>query len=106
MHIGGEPNTEAAKRPWLADIDSQREAILRCYRAVDAPGASGSFGFDLYVGRAGGTAEIRGIRQKLGGPKLEQCMTGAMSAIDFHPPGRPTVLSYSLYFELGRSPQE
>ena len=59
MHIGGEPNTEAAKRPWLADIDSQREAILRCYRAVDAPGASGSFGFDLYIGRDGGTAEIR-----------------------------------------------
>lgn len=98
MHIGGEANTQEAKRPFLSAIMSQEQQILSCYRWVDEPGRGGSFGVDLFVGRGGGAPEVRGVRTKLGGEDFVACMTRAFSTVHFAAPERPTVLSYSLLF--------
>lgn len=100
MHIGGEDNSPLAKRPWLSDIEAHSAPLLACYRWVAEPEAGGSVGVDLYVSRSGGAAEVRAMRQKLGGTAFEDCMRGAWASVPFHAPERPTVLSYSLLFEL------
>lgn len=100
MHIGGDSNSAAAKRPWFDGIEAGETGLLSCYRFVHEPESGGSFGVDLYVGREGGAPEVRGSRQKIGGAEFERCMTAAFEALEFRKPSRPTVLSYSLLFEL------
>lgn len=100
MHIGGDSNSAEAKRPWFAGIEAGESKLLRCYRHVYEPESGGSFGVDLYVGRKGGAPEVRGSRQKIGGAEFESCMKEAFEALNFQKPARPTVLSYSLLFEL------
>jgi hypothetical protein len=100
MHIGGESNSAEAKQPYLSAIERQSDALLRCYRWVDEPTRGGSFGVDLYVSSAGGAPEVRGVRTKLGGEALVQCMTAAFLGVEFLRSARPTVLSYSLLFAL------
>jgi hypothetical protein len=100
MHIGGGANDADSKKPWLQDIESATIPILRCYRRVRNPGAGGSYGIDLYVGRGGGSPEIRGSRQKIGDEDFDACMQEAFRSIRFHSPERPTVVSYSLLFQL------
>jgi hypothetical protein len=100
MHIGGESNTDEAKRPWLAAIQRSEEAIFACYRFVQKPLDGGTVGIDLYVGKAGGHPEVRKTRQRIGGDEFDTCIREAFSRIRFAPPERPTVLSYSLRFEM------
>lgn len=100
MHIGGESNSADSKTPWFKDIERYEDEILSCYRWVDEPQKGGSYGVDLYVSTQGGPPEVRGSRQKLGSESFDACMRQAFSAIDFHRPERPTVFSYSLFFEL------
>lgn len=100
MHIGGESNSPEAKRPWLEDIERNEDALLSCFRLVGEPEKGGSYGVDLYVGKAGGAPEVRGSRQRLGGDDFDQCMRRAFGEIDFHEPERPTVFSYSIFFKL------
>lgn len=100
MHIGGESNSAESKRPWFDDIERHEDAILSCYRLVSEPRKGGSYGVDLYVGPRGGSPEVRGSRQKLGDEEFDACMRRAFLGINFHRPERPTVLSYSIFFEL------
>lgn len=100
MHIGGESNSTESKRPWFNDIERHEEAILSCYRFVSEPRKGGSYGVDLYVSTKGGSPSVRGSRQKLGGEEFDGCMRQAFLGVDFHRPERPTVLSYSIFFEL------
>lgn len=100
MHIGGESNSRESKRPWLDDIERHEEAMLSCYRFVTDPRKGGSYGVDLFVSTKGGSPEVRGSRQKLGGEEFDACMRRAFLEIDFHRPERPTVFSYSIFFEL------
>jgi len=100
MHIGGESNSPESKRPWFEDIERNEDAILSCFRFVRDPEQGGSYGVDLYVGKSGGAPEVRGSRQKMGDAEFDECMKQAFGAIEFHEPERPTVLSYSIFFEL------
>jgi len=100
MHIGGESNSPESKQPYLHAIEGKSEALLRCYHWVDNPVQGGSFGVDLYVSSAGGAPEVRGVRTKLGGDALVQCMTAAFLSMEFSRSPRPTMLSYSLLFAL------
>lgn len=100
MHIGGESNSVESKRPWFEDIERYEEDLLACYKWVKEPMKGGSYGVDLYVSTKGGQPEVRGSRQKLGDEKFDDCMRRAFSAIEFHRPERPTVFSYSIFFEL------
>ncbi len=100
MHIGGGPNDGETKRPFLRAIEARNERFLGCYRQVDRPMAGGTYGVDLYVGRRGKSPEVRGARQRLGDSDFESCMNDAFRSVDFEPPGKPTVLSYSLRFDV------
>lgn len=100
MHIGGDPNTPESKRPFLETLERGEAAFLRCYRLVGVPGQGGTFGADLFIGVGGGAPEVRAIRQKLGGEDLAACMTRALGELRFPPPARPTVVSYSLRFDV------
>lgn len=100
MHIGGESNTDEAKRPWLRAIESEQTRVLLCYRSVKEPMAGGTVGVDLYVGKSGGKPEVRRTRQHLGGPDFDDCVRVAFGAMRFPAPGRPTVVSYSLRFDV------
>lgn len=100
MHIGGEDNSPEAKAPYLSALAGGESGFLRCYRQVDEPMDGGTFGADLYVGAGGGAPEVRAIRQKLGDAEFEGCMKAALRQVSFRQQSRPTVLSYSLRFEV------
>lgn len=100
MHLGGESNSAESKRPWLEDIERHDDKLLYCYRFVSDPEKGGSYGVDLYVTSQGGSPEVRGSRQRLGDEQFDRCMRQAFAGIDFHRPERPTVFSYSIFFDL------
>jgi hypothetical protein len=100
MHIGGESNSDASKQPWLRAIERQEVALLRCYRLVTQPAVGGTLGVDLFVTSSGGGPEVRKVRQKLGDDSFESCVRSAFEGVRFARPERPTVLSYSLRFDI------
>jgi len=100
MHIGGEANTDEAKKPWLLAIERQELALLKCYRLVSSPLAGGTVGVDLYVTAQGGNPEVRKTRQRLGGDEFDVCIRSAFQRTKFPAPKKPTVLSYSLRYDV------
>lgn len=100
MHIGGESNTSEAKKPWLLAIEKQTTALLKCYRWVNEPLAGGTVGVDLYVTAQGGSPEVRKTRQRLGGDEFDACIRAAFQRAKFPAPKKPTVLSYSLRYDV------
>lgn len=100
MHLGGESNSDEAKRPWLKAIERQTNAFLRCYRLTTFPLKGGTFGVDLYLAAPGGAPTVKRTRQKIGGPDFDACMRRAFADVRFDKPRRPTVLSYSLRFDI------
>ena len=100
MHIGGGPNDAESKRPWLRAIEAGSIELLSCYVHVQQPEQGGSYGVDLYVGKAGGAPEVRDSRQKLGDEQFDNCMRAAFTSLQFLASEQPTVLSYSLLFEM------
>jgi hypothetical protein len=100
MHIGGEENTPEAKAPFLTALSKQELDFLECYRLVDRPLAGGTFGVDLYIQTQGGSPDVRAVRQRLGGQEFERCMTAAFGRVSFPARPRPTMLSYSLRFDV------
>jgi hypothetical protein len=106
LHIGGGPNDEPTRRPVLRAIEKNQQRFLWCYRQVERPLLGGVFGVDLYVGSRGGAPEVRSTRQKLGSDGFEGCMVAAFREVSFPKPPRPTVLSYSLRFDVSDSTQK
>lgn len=100
LHIGGGPNDEATRRPILRAFEAQVERFLWCYRQVDHPLRGGIYGVDLYVPARGGAPEVRATRQKLGPEAFDACMMDAFRQVRLPPPPRPTVVSYSLRFDV------
>jgi len=101
MHIGGGPNDEASKRPFLEAVSSSFPAMLSCYRLVDAPERGGSFGVDLRIPREGGAPSVEQLRTRLGPEAFVGCMREALLGLRFAPPPRgPTVVSVSVAFAL------
>lgn len=100
MHIGGGRNTSEEKRPFFQAIEKNTQDLLLCYRLVDRPERGGTFGADLYVKTRGGNPEVRRMRQKLGGQEFAECMKEALQALHFPAVERPTMVSYSLRFDV------
>lgn len=100
LHIGGGPNDDASKRPFREAIEPHFDDFLKCYRQVERPEKGGTFGVDLYVGRHGGKPEVRQPRTIMKGKAFRDCMLQVFSSIEFHRPEKPTVISYSLRFEI------
>ncbi len=101
MHIGGGPNDEPTKRPFLRTIEAAFPKLRDCYRKVDQPGQSGTFGVDLKVDRAGGHPQLRDVRTILKGDAFRSCVEGTIKELEFGaPPKGPTVLSVSVRFAI------
>jgi hypothetical protein len=100
LHIGGGPNDEPTRRPILRAIEAQERRVLGCYRLVERPLRGGVYGADLFVPGAGGAAQVRATRQKLGAEDFDACMRKALEQVRFPKPPRPTVVSYSLRFDV------
>lgn len=100
LHVGGGPNDEATRRPILRAIEAHERRFLGCYRQVDRPLRGGIYGIDLYVAGRGGSPEVRATRQKLGSEAFDACMQGAFREVRLPRPPRPTVVSYSLRFDV------
>jgi len=101
LHVGGGPNSNAAKAPFKQAVEVQFPAFRECYRHVDDPKKGGTFGVDLYIGRNGGIPKIRAVRTVIRGNEFRECVRAAFEKVEFQsPPRGPTVISYSLRFEL------
>ncbi|HET9955664.1 MAG TPA: hypothetical protein VFQ61_14215 [Polyangiaceae bacterium] len=104
LHIGGGPNDTAGKAPFVTAIESRFEDFLSCYRWVDEPGKSGTFGVDLHIERRGGKPRVEEPRAGLSGDKFQACVVRAFENVQFPSPGKPTVISYSLRFSVDNKP--
>ena len=103
MHIGGGPNDDVSKRPFVQAIEGSFEAMRACYRKSDDPTRGGTFGVDLKIAHNGGKAELQQVRTAMKGEGLRECLEGAFREINFGPPPKgPTVVSVSLRFSLGQ----
>ena len=95
MHIGGGPNDDATKAPFLASIEAHRVEFARCF--VTLP-ATADFGVDARVPAKGGRAKIDRPRSTVKAPMFQACAMGVFAAMEFLPPksGAATMVSVSL----------
>lgn len=101
MHIGGGPNDEATKRPFIATITGGFDAMRACYRLAEQPEKGGTFGVDLRVEARGGAPTVQSVRTTMKGTEFGNCVTQAMTGLTFPKPERgTTVLSASVRFSL------
>ncbi len=101
LHIGGGPNDDASKRPFLDAIEKHFEEFRACYVKVEQPEKGGTFGVDMRIGREGGRAKVEQPRTGMKGNEFRECVQGVFKNIEFGRPAKgPTVISYSLRFTL------
>lgn len=103
MHIGGGPNDESTKRPFIQAIEGSFESMRACYKKSDDPSRGGTFGVDLKIAHHGGKPELQQVRTAMKGEGLRECLENAFRGISFAaPPKGPTVVSVSVKFSLGQ----
>jgi len=101
LHIGGESNDAASKEPFQRAIAARFESFLACYREVVEPEKGGTFGVDLFIDRDGGKPEVRQPRTSMKGEGFRKCVVDVFESVVFDRPVKgPTVISYSLEFEV------
>jgi hypothetical protein len=101
LHVGGGPNDEATKRTFLRAIEPQFDAFRACFVKAEEPEKGGTFGVDLFIGRAGGKPEVRQPRTAMKGSEFRKCVAQAFEQIGFEKPAKgPTVISYSIRYRL------
>ncbi|MBI3200516.1 MAG: hypothetical protein HYZ29_03165 [Myxococcales bacterium] len=102
LHIGGGPNDDATKAPYLRAIEKRFDEIRACYAKVDDPVKGGTFGVDLHIGKGGGSAQVKQPRTGMKGDGFRDCVIKAFEHVEFEKPKKgPTVISYSIKFTLG-----
>jgi hypothetical protein len=103
MHIGGGPNDDISKRPFIQAIEGSFDALRFCYKKAEDPQHGGTFGVDLKIANHGGKPELQQVRTALKGDGLRECLESAFKEISFGPPPKgPTVVSVSVKFTLGQ----
>jgi hypothetical protein len=100
MHVGGGANDAASKAPFVRALEQRFPAFLECYRLASEPGNGGTFGIDLRISAQGGAPEVEEPRTAIPGEAFRECMLKAFRSVDFEPPKKPVVISYSLRFTL------
>lgn len=102
MHIGGGPNDDVSKRPFIQSIEAAYDSLRACYKKAEDPTQSGTFGVDLKIAARGGTPELQQVRTALKGESLRECIGTVFKGIEFAPPpkGR-TIVSVSVRFTMG-----
>jgi hypothetical protein len=103
LHIGGGPNDDATKAPYLAAAEKQFDALRACYTKVEEPMKGGTFGVDLHIGRAGGRPQVKQPRTGMKGTDFRDCVVKAFEQMEFEKPKKgPTVISYSVRYSVGK----
>lgn len=101
LHIGGGPNDDATKAPFLKALEDNFDAFRACYVKVEDPVKGGTFGVDLHIGRAGGKARVEQPRTGMKGPEFRDCVMKAFEAVEFDKPKKgAAVISYSIRYTL------
>jgi hypothetical protein len=102
MHIGGGPNDDVSKRPFIQAIEAAYDSLRVCYKKAEDPTQGGTFGVDLKIAARGGTPELQQVRTALKGESLRECIGTVFKGIEFAPPpkGR-TIVSVSVRFSMG-----
>ena len=102
MHIGGGPNDDVSKRPFIQAIEASYDSLRACYKKAEDPTQGGTFGVDLKIAARGGTPELQQVRTALKGESLRECIGTVFKGIEFAPPpkGR-TIVSVSVRFSMG-----
>ncbi|HEY6725053.1 MAG TPA: hypothetical protein VI197_13545 [Polyangiaceae bacterium] len=101
LHIGGGSNDAASKEPFQRAVAARFESFLTCYRQVAEPQKGGVFGVDLFIKREGGGPEVRQPRTSMQGEAFRACVVDVFESVAFERPAKgPTVISYSLKFEV------
>jgi len=102
LHIGGGAADAAARGDFLRALEGSTSSYLDCYRTIDEPGRTGTFGVDLTIGGGGGKARVGKPRTKLPGQAFQTCMLRALENVSFPrtPSGRAVVVSYSVKFSF------
>lgn len=102
LHIGGSAADAAARADFLKALEASTPSYLDCYRTIDEPGRTGTFGADLTVGGNGGKPRVGKPRTKLPGQSFQACMVRVLEGVSFPrtPSGRAVVVSYSVKFSF------
>jgi len=100
MHIGGEENTAAQKRPIRAEVAKHYDAMKRCWAMATEPPDKATFGVDMRIDGKGGPAKITNPRSGLKGDGVKDCMVQAFEAVEFprQPGGVDRMVSFSVEF--------
>jgi hypothetical protein len=103
LHIGGGPNDDAAKAPFVAAVEKQFDGLRACYTKVEDPVKGGTFGVDLHIGRDGGKPKVKQPRTGMKGTGFRDCVVKVFEQVEFEKPKKgPTVISYSIKYSLGK----
>jgi hypothetical protein len=99
MHIGGGPNDDATKAPFIKSIDTRTGALGACWAGLPKK-PTVDFGIDALVPAAGGRAKIDRPRSTIADSAFVACAQRAFEEIEFLRPrsGLPTKVSASLRF--------
>lgn len=99
MHIGGEKNTAAQKRPIRAVVQAHYDAMKQCWGKATEPPHKATFGIDMRIPGEGGKVTVKKPRSGLEG-EARQCLVDLFASIEFPPqPGkRPRMVSFSVEF--------
>ncbi len=101
LHIGGGPNDDASKAPFLRALSDNFDGFRACYVKAEEPEKGGTFGVDLFIGRNGGAPQVRQPRTGMKGNDFRKCVIEAFGEVAFEkPPKGPTVISYSIRYRL------
>lgn len=101
MHIGGEENTSAQKRPIRAEVQKHYDAMKRCWAMAEEPPDKATFGVDMRIDGEGGAAKITNPRSGLKGDGVKDCMVAAFEGVVFprQPGGVARMVSFSVEFQ-------
>ena len=101
LHVGGGPNDDATKKPFLATIELHFDEFRACYVKVEEPEKGGTFGVDLHIGKSGGKPEVKQPRTGMKGAGFRDCVVKVFENLEFDKPKKgPTVISYSIKYSL------
>jgi len=100
MHIGGEENTPAQKKPIREAVHKHYDDFRRCYGKLASPPKEATFGVDMRIPRNGGLAKISNPRNTFDDDSITPCLIGVFEAIEFPKPkkGIAQMVSFSLRF--------
>jgi hypothetical protein len=100
MHIGGEANTSAQRKPIRNAVSKHFEDMRLCYAKVAKPAREVTFGVDMLLSRQGGPATVTSSRSGFRSGDISDCLVEVFGRVEFPRPvtKAPMMVSYSVRF--------